>query len=191
MHDKIRIIENVFAKDLQDHIEDYVTKNTFPWFYQKDISVDDHSLDDKNYFPSAGFTHVALDRGYINSEHFQSGINFEKMVVELASIFEVQLDNIIRVKLNFTTPVPGYQSNNYCSPHTDFEEPHWVFLYYINDSDGDTIFFDNKKDLNIIKRITPKKGTCVLFNGEIYHTQSNPITSISRLNININVFLKS
>ena len=189
MHD-IRIIENVFPKDLQDFFEDYVTQNTFAWFYQKDIATDNHAFDDKNYFPSSGFTHVALDRGYVNSGHFTTGINLEARVVDLAEAFNVEMENIIRVKLNLTTPVPGYQSNNYCSPHTDFEEPHWVFLYYINDSDGDTIFFNNSTDLEIIKRVTPKKGTAVLFDGKIYHTQSNPITSASRINMNVNVFLK-
>ena len=48
----------------------------------------------------------------------------------------------------------------------------------------------SKENLKIIRQITPKKGTCVLFDGSIYHTQSNPITSQLRVNMNVNVILK-
>lgn len=66
-----------------------------------------------------------------------------------------------------------YKTNlEYAKPHTDFGFPHWVVLYYVNDSDGDTVFFDNN---NVeIKRVTPKKGRVVLFNGAIMHSGGIP-----------------
>jgi hypothetical protein len=57
-------------------------------------------------------------------------------------------------------------------PHVDTDSPHYVLLYYVNDTDGDTVFFDNY--LNEIKRISPKKGRVVFFDGSIYHAASNP-----------------
>ena len=57
-----------------------------------------------------------------------------------------------------------------------------TFLYYVNDSDGDTIFFNkNKKE---IKRVKPKKGTGVLFKSNTLHAGSNPINSDKRMVIN-------
>jgi ectoine hydroxylase-related dioxygenase (phytanoyl-CoA dioxygenase family) len=62
-------------------------------------------------------------------------------------------------------------------------------LYYVCDSDGDTIIYDKKcetykefenminsntKTLNIQKKITPKQGRVVLFNGLLYHTAEQP-----------------
>ena len=55
--------------------------------------------------------------------------------------------------------------------------------YYINDSEGDTVFFDdNKKE---IKRVSPKKGRIVFFNGNQLHSGSYP-TNTPRFILNFN-----
>jgi len=63
--------------------------------------------------------------------------------------------------------------------------PHLVVLYYVNDSDGDTIIYDqigqpnniDKSALKIKQKISPKKGRCVLFNGKWLHNSSSPQNS--------------
>ena len=64
------------------------------------------------------------------------------------------------------------------------EEQHKTILYYFNDSDGDTVFYKNKK---IIKRITPVLNSGICFDGSIYHSSSKPIKNIKRLVMNINI----
>ena len=66
--------------------------------------------------------------------------------------------------------------------HRDSPYPHWVCLYYINDSDGDTIFYEGDKE---IKRASPKKGRIVFFDGSLYHRAGVP-TKNNRMIININ-----
>jgi hypothetical protein len=69
--------------------------------------------------------------------------------------------------------------------------PHTVCLYYVNDSDGDTFIFDKTSDdikgrrdifertkFNVLKRVTPKKGRVVLFNGNRYHSSSGPTKDV-------------
>ena len=58
-------------------------------------------------------------------------------------------------------------------PHTDQETPHLSCIYYINDSDGDTILFKDDKKTEI-KRIKPKQGRIVFFDGFIPHCSSRP-----------------
>lgn len=190
----IKIIEDIFDKETQDFIEN-ISMSDVPWFYYQDISGVRNQFKDSNYFSSGGFSHVAFNDGKPNSLLFDEMLNLKNLVSLMAKKFNATVEDFYRIKLNLTTPVYGYKESNFCSPHRDLVIPHYVFLYYINDSDGDTIFFENSKnwmeeDLKIYRRITPKKGSCVLFDGSIYHTQSNPIKSAVRLNINADVNLR-
>ena len=58
-------------------------------------------------------------------------------------------------------------------------------VYYVNDSDGDTLFFDS--DMNIVKRVTPKKGRLALFDGTIFHAKEPSRKQDFRAVVNINV----
>ena len=46
------------------------------------------------------------------------------------------------------------------------------FLFYLNDSDGDTFFFDDNGE--ITDRVTPKQNTVIEFNSRTLHASSNP-----------------
>ena len=62
-------------------------------------------------------------------------------------------------------------------------EPHIVCLYYVINSDGETILFKNKK---IHKKIKPKQGRLLIFDGNMVHTAYQPKKNI-RCIINFNV----
>ena len=59
-------------------------------------------------------------------------------------------------------------------------------LYYVNDSDGDTILYENDRK-TVIERIKPKAGRFLYFDGNIPHCASRPVESLKRLVININL----
>jgi hypothetical protein len=77
--------------------------------------------------------------------------------------------------------------------HINRQVPHLVMLYYVNDSDGDTILYDKvlgdippKFNLypddyfkfNIVHRINPKRGRLLFFDGRVYHASSSPTKSV-------------
>lgn len=116
------------------------------------------------------------------------------------------INDILRIKANLQTRAPHTTKNTHSFPHMDFPPPGnddiITFLYYVNDSDGDTYFFKDKIDdikgdpkdlnnLNIIKQVSPKKGRLVMFRGDILHAGSNPINSNLRIVINYNLRIKS
>ena len=82
------------------------------------------------------------------------------------------------------------------APHVDADVDHMVVLYYVNDSDGDTVIYENLfegydkvpllKDLKEKKRVTPKAGRVVLFNGKHWHTSYQPEHNV-RCVVNYNV----
>ena len=103
-------------------------------------------------------------------------------------LFKHKLSNnfIHRIKINTTFPYPKNNKNNYGPIHTDISDTNvngTSIIYYINNSDGDTLFFDDK--LNVTKKVTPRQGRAVIFDNKIKHTACCPINSIYRQVINM------
>ena len=89
---------------------------------------------------------------------------------------------IERIKININFPYPNNSKEKYGPVHTDRKENGISIIYYINDTDGDTVFFDKK--LNVVKRVLPKQGKAIIFDSTIPHAGSCPINSKYRQNIN-------
>jgi hypothetical protein len=72
------------------------------------------------------------------------------------------------------------------TPHCDNLFDHTVILYYVNDSDGKTYFYENQdKPEKITKIVDSKKGRIVIFNGKHLHCGSHPRENY-RIVINFN-----
>ena len=92
---------------------------------------------------------------------------------------------ISRIKININFPFPNNTKENYGPIHTDFSDPNdkgISIIYYINNCDGDTVFFDKK--LKEIKRVSPRQGRAVIFKSTMNHAGSCPIYSPCRQVIN-------
>jgi hypothetical protein len=85
-----------------------------------------------------------------------------------------------RVKFNIT---PVSDKPIVTSPHTDMNEPHMVFLYYVNDAYGDTLIYDG---LDRVRSISPKRGAAILFDGKL-HSWCTPDKGPMRQVINVNL----
>ena len=91
---------------------------------------------------------------------------------------------------------------DYNTPHTDHDTKHMTGIYYFDDSDGDTILFDQMDDpfgevnqritdiftqeYSIAERIKPEKNKFVLFDGNRFHASSNPKINQYRIVLNFN-----
>jgi len=101
----------------------------------------------------------------------------------------IEIKEILRIKANILNKTD--KQNHIHPPHVDMTIPHLVLLYYVNDSDGDTIFFNEKYSseenhmLTIDKRITPKEGAAIVFDGLTYHSSTSPQNTKERIVINI------
>jgi len=84
--------------------------------------------------------------------------------------------------------------SNYGYPHLDADEEHLSMLWYLNKSDGDTVFFKNREgeeDKEFVEemRVSPKQNRAVMSDGH-YHAGTNPMNYDIRLAMNV-VLLKS
>ena len=84
--------------------------------------------------------------------------------------FEKNIDfqMVCRSAINYSHPRDGL----FYLPHTDHDYEHKNILIYLNDSDGDTVFWNNERVE--IKRVSPKKGRIVIFDGNIMHSTDAP-----------------
>lgn len=116
---------------------------------------------------------------------YQKAISiFEKYAKEC----NITYTRVLRLKFNILPK--GNGSGKYHTPHVDQDRPHNVFLYYVNDSDGDTYFFNerlgyNGIDFTVDQSVSPKMGRAVFFDGSIYHASSSPVESNMRCILNI------
>ena len=98
-----------------------------------------------------------------------------------------------RAKVNFN-PQVNVSKDECMHPHCDMNEGGYTAIYYVNDSDGDTIIFNEKtmdpilngKELSIKKRIKNKRGRFVMFNQDYLHAGMPPTKSDYRVVINFN-----
>lgn len=105
--------------------------------------------------------------------------------------FEYELQ---RVKINFNPQVSRYYQDKCMHPHCDMNEGGYTAIYYVNESDGDTIIFNEKtmdpflkgEELSIKKRIKNKRGRFVMFNQDYLHAGMLPTKSDYRVVINFN-----
>lgn len=194
------VYDDVIDKNLQDEIESRFLKPDINWFYHN-VTTDLPEKDDKFYhfkknnedfFDGPQFVHMLYTKATgVKSPHIQYA---ETIFKSIMSKFELGLKiTVTRIKANLQTSLVGADNNKYTAPHCDEDGKHYVLLYYINDSDGDTFLFENDENkklkkgqkLKVLKRITPKKGRAVLFDGSILHASSIPVNSKHRMVFNI------
>jgi hypothetical protein len=187
--EKIIVLEDVISKQHQDNIEQILSSNVFHWFYiprsTYEGGMPEWVKGDKNVIDAFQLCHVFYTDGRQNSDVFSA-------LVPLISSFPFNIDNLVRVKANMTTYHPEVNGKTYGPPHVDDELPGLMSaVYYVNDSTGDTFIFNETKEdylktrtLTVKKRITPKKGTLVVFDGSLLHSKNYPNTVDPRMVIN-------
>lgn len=163
-----------------------IHSSDIPWTlaYQTDVPNGSASIESDNMHVSYQFA-AGLYPGMAAYDYFVQVFN------RFAAKHNVTYNNIIRIKLNWLPRAQENASGKWHMPHVDSDQEHHVFLYYVNDSDGDTFFFNEKypmlKDsgLTLNKQVSPKAGRGVIFDGFTYHASSSPVDSEYRCILNV------
>lgn len=177
----IKIYDDYLDEKCLDKIIETINSGFFPFYHCENIVKD---TDDpyQFYHRLIGIENYSSDIPIKQNQFTISNEihNFKSLFYNLTKDFDVNV--FIRVTINFLVPHPEFKKQHH-SPHIDIDgTPHEVFLLYLNDSDGDTFFFENNKILQTVK---PKRNRLVLFDGSILHASSSPIKSNKRQVINV------
>ena len=181
MINDIYVFDDIIDKDYQNKIKSVLIGQTryndedFPWYYIDDITAAGDYENQKR----GAFVHDYAD--------YEQGItsDFHDLFIDLikksCSKLKIKEVDVLQGRSFLQLPT-NIKKEDVDSPHTDMIFKHFVMLYYVCDSDGDTVIYNEKKisekGLTVQKKISPKQGRVVLFDGAYYHTAEQPNNNI-------------
>ena len=194
MLDKIYVFDDIVEKPYQELIRETLIggeklptvgepEEDFPWYYISDITDTDHESTFQGRF---GFTHqyVTPEDGIISKFHSL----FFGLIQNSCKKLKIKEIDILKGRSFLQTPT-NISREDVDTPHVDLIVPHFVMLYYVCDSDGDTLIYnektkfaacypDEEMEFTLKKQVSPKQGRVVLFDGIHWHTAQQPNHSV-------------
>ena len=190
MINDIYVFDDIIEKPYQELIKETLLggdkpptvgepEEEFPWYYTSDITDCEH---EGPFQGRVGFAHeyVTVEVGIIcNFNNLFSGL-----IKNSCKKLEIKKVDVLQGRSFLSTPT-NIPRDDVDTPHVDLVAPHFVLLYYVCDSDGDTIIYNektkfddcttvNQMNFTIKKKVSPKQGRVVLFDGRHWHTAQQP-----------------
>jgi hypothetical protein len=189
----VTIIDQAVPKVIQDLLENLALGDKLNWFRLQGATYTDGARlmfpVTADSFDAQQFTHTIYDVDKPVSQLFHA-------VLPVITAIPYTIKQMIRIKMNLGVYVQIDNPNAHGMPHVDFteiKEPLLTAIYYVNDSTGDTVIFNQRfgqcAPLTVKTRVTPKKGRLVVFDGALLHAGNTPRTNTPRVNINFDAFV--
>lgn len=199
MSDDIKVVDSLLPVSYQNALEELISNEMFEWGYTREIVWQNHQ--DKLKQLNDGLSHVLHVPKY-ESKHWKF---VKPMLYYIEQKFGIKVNDVFRVRIGLLQR--AYPDDlPWNNEHVDSPAPHYTAVYYVNDTDGPTYIFDqkitdvphkNKTEDQVLKYVnsteftvahanTPKKGSCVMFDGQRFHASSKPREHANRIVIAFN-----
>ena len=165
-----RVITDFASKELHENINNIMSSNKFPWFYQDSVAEELREETADEFY----FTHIfySSKTESVNSDYF------DDIIVPLLFIILGKDVPLIRAKANLFTKSHEQMKYGF---HTDYRfDKHTTMVYSVNTNNGYTEFIDG----TIIPSIA---NQLLIFDGNIPHRSVEQTDSRNRMNLNINL----
>jgi len=208
--DKIHVLDDIVPIEYQNYIINFLTTHPI-WsangFLENTTYLNNEEMyeffDDPNKISQNTYEDIQLVlngmlEGDIKNPHFY---NLLQPLYFIQSYFGYSFEFIPhRIKANLQTRTTQKQPNKHNTPHTDIAQYASNFLtiiYYVVDSDGDTIIFNEKdmpgekiSNLTIKQTVSPKQGRVIIFPTNTFHTGNHPSNFPGRIVMNYNIEIR-
>ena len=161
----IRILDNVLDDSRSAKLLDLITKDTFTWHLNKEL-IQYSKYKQYEHYQHYHTIYNELNEKRISTPHYSIFSPIIQSFIPLAT----RAVRLSRCKLNLLHN-HHLSDTGTCPVHIDSYQPHISMIYYINDSDGDTVFYGNDKE---IQRVQPLKNRLVVFEGPLRHCSNHP-----------------
>jgi hypothetical protein len=190
----VDIIDDFMPVDYQQHLLAATVYNRdFPWHFLYDMSgasrpttVDGTAIAAHQH----GFQHTIIDHNGSKDSPYE-GL-FMPLVSQIIEHYKTNI-HLVRIKIGMVMPMAG---GGVAYPHTDYSSEHKTLVYYVNDTDGDTVFYNEwndgtpREEFSVERTVHPKMGRAIVFDGLQYHSTSYPTKDV-RAFVNINYKIAS
>ncbi|MGB0723131.1 MAG: hypothetical protein ACPGU7_12130 [Gammaproteobacteria bacterium] len=196
---KIWVFDDIVPRDHQEHIRKTLLGNAFNWKFVEDVTGGGSR--DKR----PAFSHTFIRDGVVQTH--------ERNIRLLQPMWLACMEKInekaghkgeyaaVQSRTFLQLPLANLRGSEYDAHHIDLMDEHFAILYYVCDADGDTVLFENMYskasphapapgELREKKRVRPKQGRAVVFDGYYWHTATQPRKS-NRCVINTDVIQMS
>lgn len=187
----IKIIDNVTTPANASYFEFLLMDQH--WSYIRSTAYNQYEQPKKPYDPSW----VCM---MYNHEEVINPLMYLAQSILLKALYEqnMSISKLIRIRAGLTTRTPYPVIH---APHVDWDNEHMTALYYVNDADGDTVFYNETRDPNldissfewgkdkqftVAQTVTPKADRLVIFDGSRFHSSTTSCNTDYRLIINYN-----
>ena len=189
---KIIVIDDFISLEYQEKIKQDLLglENIFPWHYSEDVTAAGDF--DSQHRPAMSHQYVQIDDDNDTSEIISVYHHlFTPLLSKACQYLKIPETEVIQGRSFLQFPLKNIDTSVVDSPHIDLDEgdEHIVVLYYVVDSDGDTIIYNERTESSSYtekQRVSPKQGRTVIFEGGQYHTAAQP-TKGTRCIVNYNL----
>ena len=188
---EIIVIDDFVTLEYQEKIKQELlgVNNNFPWFHTEDVT--DAGELTSQHRPALAHQYVNLNDDDVSEIESIFHHLFTPLLSKACQHLKMPQTEVIQGRSFLQFPLRNIDTSVVDTPHIDLDEgeEHIVVLYYVIDSDGDTVIYnERKKSLTYTEkqRVTPKQGRVVIFEGGQYHTAAQP-TKGTRCIVNYNL----
>ena len=188
-HNQVYVFDDIIDLETQNKIKDLML-NKAKWSYVSDVT--NPQLNEQQ---RPGFAHW-----FVKDEIIKSDLHDEVIPILKNSLKNLNVQGerrYLQGRSFLQLPLNIDNREKLDVPHIDIADfKHLVILYYVTDADGETVIYENQfkenekipnfKELKEKKRVMPKQGRVVCFDGFHWHTSQQPTVG-PRCIINYNV----
>ena len=184
--------ENVLSPQVFSYLRYAVEDFSFPWYYTS--TAYEHAYFKDGY----SLVHTVYENNQKISPYADI---LEFAVLSALDSTDQKIDKLLRIRIGC---IPFSEKRVVHYPHTDYSFDHMTGIIYLNDTDGETIFYQERFDpsvcesskdyffehlkgvVNIEQTSHCTENKMVWFNGNQYHSSSTPSNTFRRIAINFN-----
>lgn len=198
MNDNFLIVDDALPFSSFRYIKDYFENQYDSWSFNADSAYNPGEVDsalDQYSFSGAPYIDDRLEGGPYQ-KHESADICIMALLSVVDKVSFPTPTRLLRIRAGLHTASPTKVINN---PHADRPDPHYAVLFYLHDTDGETIFYNHKEPPGANKAFTLKdveqyeqiKIECkanrmVFFDGKMLHSSTRQTSPARRIVLNYN-----